>query len=38
MELPSEYSEYSNIFSNSGTTELPEYGPIDYAIDLIDKR
>ncbi len=38
VELPSEYSEYSDVFSDSGAAELPEHGPADHAIDLMDER
>ena len=38
VQLPPEYSEYSDVFSDSGAAELPEHGPADHAIDLMDER
>ena len=36
MELPPEYNEYSDVFSNSDAAELPKHRPADHAIDHID--
>lgn len=38
VELPAEYSEYSDIFSDSGAAGLPPYGVADHAIDLVDDK
>ncbi len=38
MKLSSEYSEYSDVFSDSDATELSEHGSADHAIDLINER
>lgn len=38
VELPPEYNEYFDVFSDSGAAELPKHGPADHAIDLIDGK
>ncbi len=38
VDLPPEYVEYSDVFSDSGAAELPSHGPADHAIDLIDEK
>ena len=38
VELPPEYNEYSDVFSDSGAAELSKHGPADHEIDLIDGK
>ena len=38
VELPFEYREYSDVFAESGAAELPEHGPSDHAIDLMNEK
>ena len=38
VNLPSEYIEYFDIFSDSDAAELPSHGPTNHIIDLIDEK
>ncbi len=38
VQLPLEYHEYSDVFSDTGAAELPNHGPADHAIDLMDEK
>ena len=35
--LPLEYADYADVFSEDKAITLPDHGPHDHAIDLIDK-
>ena len=38
IQIPSVYSDFSDVFSKSAAEQLPPHGPHDHAIDLEDKE
>ena len=38
IRIPSQYAEYSDVFSEDKANELPEHGPQDHAIVTEDKE
>lgn len=38
LDIPSEYADYADVFSEDNANILPDHGPHDHAIDLINKE